>query len=233
MKIAIMQPYFCPYIGYFQLINAVDTFIIADDLQYAKGGWYNRNRIINHGVEFFFTIPLKSDSSSKNINERYLANNSHGEIIKTLRRIKNFYSKAPYFSQHYPLVRKVFLQEQKNLSDYNVYSMKEISKFLKIETQFILSSSLEVDPNKKGVDRVIEICKMRKADTYINPIGGVDLYSKDVFNNNGIDLQFIQSNNIKYDQFKHTFVPSLSIIDIIMFNDIDTIKGLLNEFKLV
>lgn len=232
MKIAIMQPYFCAYIGYYQLINSVDKFIICDNMQYTKRGWFNRNRILMNGIDRVFTIPLKKDKSSLNVNLRYLADNSIKARMHVLRQIQSLYKKAPFFSQNYPLIRRLFIQEIDNLFDFIHFSVVELCSNLDIKTEILLSSSLDIDHELKSQDRVIEMCKFLKTDSYINPIGGKELYDKEIFNKKGIDLKFIKSNNIEYAQFNHEFVPWLSIIDILMFNDIEQIKGYLNEYEL-
>ncbi len=232
MKIAIMQPYFCAYIGYYQLINCVDKFVICDNMQYTRRGWFNRNRILDNGTDRMFTIPLKKDKSFLNVNLRYLADNSIRERIRVLKQIQSLYKKAPFFSQNYPLVRRLFIQEINNLFDYIYFSVVELCSNLDIKTQIIISSSLDIDHKLKSQDRIIEMCKFLKTDLYVNPIGGKELYDKEIFKREGIDLRFIKAKKIKYTQFNDEFVPWLSIIDVLMFNDIEQIKSYLNEYEL-
>ena len=232
MKIAIMQPYFCAYIGYYQLINSVDKFVICDNMQYTRRGWFNRNRILDNGTDRMFTIPLKKDKSFLNVNLRYLADNSIRERIRVLKQIQSLYKKAPFFSQNYPLVRRLFIQEINNLFDYIYFSVVELCSNLDIKTQIIISSSLDIDHKLKSQDRIIEMCKFLKTDIYINPIGGKELYDKKAFKTEGLNLKFIKSKYIEYPQFEHKFIPWLSIIDVLMFNDIEQIKSYLNEYEL-
>lgn len=232
MKIAIMQPYFCAYIGYYQLINSVDKFVICDDMQYTKRGWFNRNRILNNGTDMVFTIPIKKDSNYLNVNLRYLSDNSIKERIRILRQIQSLYKKAPFFSQNYPLVKRVFIQDINNLFDFLHFSVIELCSNFDIKTQIILSSSLDINPKLKSQDRVLETCKILNTDIYINLIGGKELYDKKVFKRKGIELRFIKSKKIEYAQFNHEFVPWLSIIDILMFNEIEQVKSYLNEYEL-
>ncbi len=232
MKIAIMQPYFCAYIGYYQLINSVDKFVICDDMQYTKRGWFNRNRILDNGTDRVFSIPIKKDNNYLNVNLRYLADNSIKERIRILRQIQSLYKKAPFFSQNYTLVRRLFMQEINNLFDFLHFSVVELCSSFDIKTQIILSSSLDIDPKLKSQDRVLETCKILDTDIYINSIGGKELYDKEEFKREGIDLKFIKSKKIEYAQFNHEFVPWLSIIDILMFNDSEQIKSYLNEYEL-
>lgn len=232
MKIAIMQPYFCAYIGYYQLINSVDKFIICDNMQYTRRGWFNRNRILNNGNDRTFTIPLRKDKSFINVNLKYLADNSIKERIRILKQIQYLYKKAPFFSQHYPLVRRLFIQEIDNLFDFIHFSVVELCSNLDIKTEIILCSSLDINHELKAQERIIEMCKFLKTDSYINPIGGKELYDKEIFKKEGIDLRFIKSKNIEYTQFDHEFVPWLSIIDILMFNEIKQVKSYLTEYEL-
>lgn len=232
MKIAIMQPYFCAYIGYYQLINSVDKFVICDNMQYTRRGWFNRNRILMNGTARVFTIPLRKDKSFINVNLKYLADNSIKERIRILKQIQSLYQKASFFSQNYPLVRRLFIQENNNLFDFIHFSVVELCSNLDIKTEIILCSSLDINHELKAQERIIEMCKFLKTDSYINPLGGKELYDKEKFNNKGIDLKFIKSKKIEYAQFDHEFVPWLSIIDLLMFNDIKQIKGYLNEYEL-
>lgn len=233
MKIAIMQPYFCAYIGYYQLINSVDKFVICDNIQFTSKGWINRNRILYNGTYRIFTIPLKKDKSFINVNLRYLSDNSFRARKKILAQIKSYYRKAPFYSQNYPLIEAIFLDKNDNLFDFIYFSVIKLCSILNIKTEIIISSSLDIDHElKPPQDNVIETCKFSNADTYINSIGGKKLYDKESFNKKGIDLKFIKSNNIEYAQFNHEFVSWLSIIDILMFNDIKQIKGYLNEYEL-
>ncbi len=179
-----------------------------------------------------FTIPIKKDNRYLNANLRYLADNSITERMRILKQIQSLYKKAPFFSQYYPLVRRLFIQENNNLFDFIHFSVIELCSIFDIKTQIILSSSLDIDHELKSQDRIIEMCKYLKTDTYVNAIGGKELYDKESFNKEGIDLKYIRTKKIEYDQFDHDFVPWLSIIDILMFNDIEKVKGYLNEYEL-
>lgn len=227
-----MQPYFCAYIGYYQLINSVDKFVICDNMQYTRRGWFNRNRILDNGNDRTFTIPLRKDKSFINVNLKYLADNSIKERIRILKQIQSLYKKAPFFAQNYPLVRRLFIQEIDNLFDFIHFSVVELCSNLGIKTEIILCSSLDINHELKAQERIIEMCKFLKTDSYINPIGGKELYDKEIFKKEGIDLRFIKSKNIEYTQFDHEFVPWLSIIDILMFNEIKQVKSYLTEYEL-
>ncbi len=232
MKIAIMQPYFCAYIGYYQLINSVDKFVVCDNMQYTRRGWFNRNRILDNGNIRLFTIPLKKNNQDTNVDHRFLADNSIKARKKILAQIQNFYRKAPFYSQNYPFIESLFLQKNENLFNFIYDSVIKMCSILNIKTQIILSSSLDINHELKSQDRIVEMCKYLKTDIYINPIGGKELYNKEVFKEEGIELSYIKSKKIEYAQFDHAFVPWLSIIDVLMFNEIEKVKSYLNEYEL-
>jgi hypothetical protein len=229
MKIAIMQPYFCPYIGYFQLMNAVDKFIVYDNIEFTKKGWINRNRILVDGKDSYISLTLKKASDYLFINKRYLSDSWPEERKKMLNKIRESYRKAPHFEKVYELIEKIVLNEENNLFGFIFNSLKMIKEFLGIHTPFIISSSLKMDHSLKAEKKVMEICKAVNSNIYINPIGGIGMYEKENFKKDGIDLFFLKTDDITYSQFGNKFIPSLSIIDVMMFNDIENIKELLNN----
>lgn len=229
MKIAIMQPYIFPYIGYFQLINAVDKFVVYDNIQFTKKGWINRNRILVNGKDEYFTLPLKKDSDYLNVDQRKLADTFSAEKIKLLRRFAESYKKAPEFSSVYPLVELVFNQPEENLFRFIYQSLMAVNNYLDIKTELVVSSTIPVDHGLKSQDKVIAICKALQGTVYINPAGGVELYSKETFRENNIELTFLKSSPVEYTQFKNEFVPWLSIIDVMMFNPKEKIQQYLRS----
>lgn len=230
MKLAIMQPYIFPYIGYFQLINAADTFVVYDNIQFTKKGWINRNRILVNGKDDYITLPLKKDSDYLNVDQRRLSETFAADKIKLLRRVTESYRKAPEFSTVFPLLEKVINSEKDNLFEFIFYSLQIVCDYLDITTNFIKSSDIAIDHQLKAQDKVIAICKALGASQYINPIGGVELYSKEIFSQHQIDLSFIKSNAVEYPQFNNEFVPWLSIIDVMMFNSKERIQQYLQSF---
>ena len=233
MKLAVMQPYLFPYIGYFQLIHASDKIVIYDNIEYTKKGWINRNRILVNGKDKFFTVPVKKDSDYLHIRDRYLADNSVVNIKKILAQISNSYRKAPFFKEVFPVLESIFLSDNKNLFGYVFNTISEICTLLGIKTELIISSELNMDHGLKAEQKVLEINRILNSDTYINPIGGTELYDKENFKNIGVDLLFIKSKPIWYDQSGNEFIKCLSIIDVLMFNDLNKVKSLLNEYELV
>ena len=232
MKVAIMQPYFLPYIGYFQLINAVDVFVIYDDVNFINKGWLNRNNILVNGKEFLFNINLQEASQNKVINQINIEGNSNWKK-KLLKTITLSYKKAPFFVEVFPIMENILGQEEKNLAKFISYSLQKICSFLSIETTIVISSEIEKNNNLKGQNKIIEICKKLQGDKYINAVGGIELYDKDIFSKHGISLNFIKSNLIIYSQFKNEFIPWLSIIDVMMFNSPEQIKEFLSQYDLI
>jgi hypothetical protein len=232
-KLAIMQPYFMPYIGYFQLINSVDEFIIYDNIQYTKKGWFNRNRILVNGKDQIITLSFKKDSDYLHIKERKLADTWKKDKQKILNVINSCYKKAPYFKHVFNLIEQILNNPQTNAFVFIYDSIISINSYLDIKTPIIISSDIDIDHSLKAQEKVLALCKARNANTYINSIGGVDLYNKTIFKQNDIELNFIKSNSIQYKQFNDEFVPWLSIIDIMMFNSKDKIKEYLNGYTLV
>lgn len=229
-----MQPYFLPYIGYWQLLNTVDKFVVYDNVQYIKNGWINRNRILLNSKDFYITIPLKTDSYSIDINERFISNeyfDKHAD--KLIRTIRYAYQKAPYFKDVMPTIEQCLRYKEKNLLTFIFNSIQVISKYLGITTKIIFSSNIEMDHSLKGQERVIEICRKLSATRYINPIGGLELYDSKSFEVNGIELRFIKSKTIQYTQFDNEFMPNLSIMDVMMFNSTDDIKEMLYMYELI
>ncbi len=234
MRVGIMQPYFLPYIGYFQLINSVDKFVLYDNIEFSKKGWFHRNRILVNNVDKMFSLPLKKDSDYLDVRDRYLSEDSKVHVNKILRQIKNTYLKAPFFDAVYPIIEKIFLYQESNLFLYIYHSLTVINSYLEIETPLIISSDIAINHEElKGQAKVLSIVKSLNGNQYINAIGGIDLYDKAVFEKEKIKLNFIKSDEIKYIQFNNEFVPWLSIIDVMMFNSVDEIKTKLGAYSLI
>lgn len=234
MKSAIMQPYFLPYIGYWQLINCVDEFIVYDNIEYTKKGWINRNRYLFNNDDKLFTIPLKKSSDFELIENKFLADDHSKSITKLLRQIESSYKKAPYFEENYELIKSIFLFENNNLFEYIYNSIKLIVEFLEIKTKIIRSSTLASDlPDYKGRDKIIHLLEKINSNSYINSIGGQNLYSKERFAKDGITLNFLEPILQEYKQYNTEFVSGLSIIDHLMFRSKKDIINSLNEYKVI
>lgn len=232
MKLAIMQPYFFPYIGYFQLMNAVDEFVIYNNIKFTKKGWINRNRILVNNQSQYITLPLRKGSDFLPIDQRFLAETWSVERRKLLNRVNESYRKSPYFNEIYSLVESCLNFSDDNLFNFIYHSLLTIKNYLNIKTRFIISSTIPRDNGLKAEKLVIQICKARNTDTYINPIGGIELYNELNFKKEGIDLFFLKSKELSYPQYDNEFVSWLSIIDVMMFNSAENVRKLLQQYVL-
>lgn len=235
MKIAIMQPYIFPYIGYFQLIHAVDKFVFYDDVNFKKKGFINKNTILVDNQAYRFTIPCIGLSQNKRICE--IDVDIYSNSLKKLNETIAFnYRKAPFYEDVMPLLEQFFNQKQiyTSIGDMALQSIKLVANYLNINTNFEVSSKIYQDTQHlTKADRLIAISKKAMAETYINTIGGLELYDKKQFLNKGVILSFIKSSQIKYNQFDNTFVPNLSILDIIMFNSIEETQSMISQYELI
>lgn len=230
--VAIMQPYFFPYIGYFQLIAAADTFVVYDNIKYTKKGWINRNRILQDGKDAIFSLPLKSGSDALDVRERELATDFDPE--KLLDRIHGHYRRAPFFENTFPLISRCLHHEDRNLFGFLLHSLRNICEHLGIATKIEISSGIHIDHQLKSQEKVLALCEALGATRYVNAIGGMTLYAKDDFGSRGIELKFIKSHPFEYQQFNAPFVPWLSIIDVLMFNSTaKTLAYITDNFDLV
>jgi hypothetical protein len=229
-----MQPYIFPYLGYFQLINAVDKFVIYDDVGFIKQGWINRNYIAAEGRALLFTVPLEQASSGKLINETKLDPRSYrlwqNKFLQTLHQN---YKKAPFFDSIFPPLKQIFEAERSKLTDLLVDSLLFVSNYLSLQTQFVTSSVIYNNKDLKGQDRILDICKKEQATEYYNLMGGQDLYSKSDFLKSNVVLNFIRSKQeLEYNQGKiKNFIPRLSIIDVLMYNSKEKVRFYLDNYE--
>lgn len=230
-SLGIMQPYFLPHIGYFQLIESVDKFIIYDDVNFINKGWINRNNILVDCKPFKFSVPVLALSQNKHINQLEIKKDLIW-LKKIKKTIENSYKKAPYFEAGFSLFIDIIDFQEVKLNYFIINSIKRVSDYLNINTEIIESSSIYNNNNLKGQDRIIDICKKENVGIYINSIGGKSIYQKEIFAKNDINLSFLKSDEINYKQFDCNFIPALSILDVIMFNDPKIIKNYLTRFKL-
>ena len=233
MKVGIMQPYFFPYIGYWQLISSVDRFVLYDDVNYINRGWINRNQILINGQSHFINLKLQNASQNKLINSIEILDDYEYNCQKIITSIDINYKKAPYYAEVAELLKDIIDYKEKNLAKYLEHSIRSICGHLAIKTEIIVSSEISKDNMLKGQDKIIEICKKTGCSSYINAIGGQTLYSRQSFINEGLELSFIKSGDITYKQFHNTYVPNLSIIDVMMFNSKETIREMLNQYELI
>ena len=214
MTLGIMQPYFMPYIGYFQLMKAVDRYVVYDDVNYIKRGWVNRNNILVNGEKRMFTITLKKASQNKLFNEIVIGD----DFEKLMKMLRMNYSKAINFDE--------------TMTVFVANSFQEILKYLSIDTELLMSSSIIKDNSLRGKDKIMHICKILGTDVYYNAIGGRNLYDKEEFKKQGIILNFVYPVVQPYPQLHvNDFVSNLSMIDILMNNTKDDVNRLLDVYR--
>lgn len=229
MKLGIMQPYFMPYIGYFQLMKAVDKYVVYDDVNYIKGGWANRNHILINGEKEMFTVTLQKASQNKLFNEIVIGD----DFKKLMKTLQMNYSRAINFDQTMVLMERIISFPNKQLAVFIANSFREILSYLSVETEILMSSEIPKDNSLRGKDKILQICEILGADTYYNAVGGKNLYDQEEFREHGITLNFVDSLPQVYSQL-HTreFVSGLSMVDVLMNNTKDEVNRLLDSFQL-
>jgi len=232
MRLAIMQPYFLPYIGYFQLIAAADLFVVYDNIKYTKKGWINRNRMLFRGQPHWLTLPLVKASQNRLIAEIELQSDTDWKC-KLAQTVMTNYAKAPFFSQVYPIIEKVLNFPKLNLSSFLYHSLCLVTAYLDINTPIVPTSSIYPKANLKGQHRILDICQRVGATSYLNPPGGKELYDLELFKVAGVRLHFLEPSfhgmNLTYGGNEG---PVLSILDLMMLNHPDLIKQNLEFYQL-
>lgn len=226
-----MQPYFFPYLGYFQLINSVDAFVLYDNIEFTKSGWIRRNRILNNNHDRYIIVPIKKTSDYSHVRDIEIA--EEFDYLKMLRVIKGAYHGAPCFKGAYAVLEDILPPKSRNLFEYISSTIKSLCAFLNIETKVHVSSTISIDHSLKAQDKVIALCNALDADEYINPIGGKALYDKHTFAKSGVKLSFLRMSKVFYHQFNDGFMPDLSIVDVMMFNSQEKIIALLDRYELI
>lgn len=232
MKVGIMQPYFFPYLGYWQLINAVDKYVIYDDVNFIKNGWINRNNILLNGKKHLVTLPLEGASPFLLINQIKTTSRTKDKE-KVLKTIVQSYKKAPYFEDVISIIENTVLNDSEFIGNALIYSIKSVIAYLDINTEIIISSELDKDISLSSEDKVIHICKLLNASNYLNAVGGQELYNKSNFEKQNLQLSFLKMNQKSYKQFDNDFVPNLSMIDVLMFNSPASITEMLNDYEVI
>jgi hypothetical protein len=235
VKLAIMQPYLFPYIGYFQLLHAADRFVVYDDVGYIKQGWIHRNRILIGGAATFFVVPIRHASSRTAIRDTAIDHSAQNTTwrARLLKTFDNTYRRAPEFGRVFPLIESVLTAPVSGISDLALTSLRTVADYLEIAASWVISSAAHHDIALTGEARVLAICRAEGAREYLNLPGGEALYSRERFDAQGIALKFIRPRPVEYRQFGWPFVPNLSIIDVLMFNSRDAVRGYLDQYDLV
>ena len=230
MKLAIMQPYFLPYLGYWQLMRAADRFVVYDDVNYIKNGWINRNRLLINGAPAYITVPLHLASPYKKICEVELQQSAWR--AKLLKMVENTYRRAPFFGEVFPVIARVIEHPGHNLADYVTHQLQVLAGFLGMKTELVATSRGYGNGELAGEARVLDICRREGATLYVNLQGGKALYDAAAFRAAGTELRFIAMRALPYRQRSAGFVPHLSIVDALMELGPAGIQDHLDAFEL-
>lgn len=229
-----MQPYFLPYIGYFSLINHVDEFILFDTPQFIRHGWIERNRVSKvNGESLYISLPLVKMPRKTPILKMRLKETENWKR-KILAQLAPYKKKAPHYYAVINLLNSIFELESEDLVEINFFALRKVCDYLDITTPIKIWSKMNVkiEEVKAADEWALEITKALDFQEYINPIGGKSFFHTEKYHNNGIKISFFEQKSVEYRQLSENFIPNLSIIDTLMFNDVDFVKNLLNEFKL-
>lgn len=232
MIVALMQPYFFPYIGYFQLMSAVDCFVFYDDAQYMKGGWVNRNRILYDGAPGWWTHPIVREDYRLPIRQRRYAR-SPARTTALLAKLDGAYRTAPQFAPTVAMATEYLDNDLETVSAFNQAHLEGIARRLGIDCTFVPSSQLDYDRALGAQSRVIDLCRRLGASAYLNAMGGSALYDAGEFARRGLELGFVHPEVTTYPQLDRPHVPFLSIIDVLMFNSVEQASALLGRYDVV
>lgn len=230
MIVASHQPYFLPYLPYWQLIHMADRFLIGDDFAFMKGGWIARNRILVQGSPQYLRMEVQDRSSFRLISETLRA---PLPVDNKLRTLEMAYHKAPFFKDGFSLAEEVICCPERNLAEFLEHSIRTVCAYLGITTPIGHTSDLPGNRLLKREERIYDFCHRLGADRYVNAIGGRAMYHGEEFALQGIRLQFLQSWHTPYPQFGGPFVEKLSILDAIMFNSREQLHEMLDQYTLI
>lgn len=232
LRIAIKQPYFFPWIGFWQELYAVDKYVVYDDVNFINRGWIHRNRILVNGQPKYFNLPMFGASQNKLISQIQV-NNDTKEIHRNCCIIHDAYRKAPYYNIVFPVIEEILNCGRDNVAAFLTESIRIICRYLNIETELLVSSDIPKDCSLKAQDKILDICRVLNADEYIDSMGATGLYQKNAFEERGMKLWFLKTEVVNYQQFDNQFCGSLSIIDVMMFNSVAEIDEMLKKYELV
>lgn len=231
MRMAMMQPYLFPYISYFQLIQSADLFVAGDDVQFIKQGWINRNRILYEGKDRLFSFSLVKGSYRSNINERTYANLFHEETKRFVKLLEHAYKLAPYKNETITMIKQAMDSNEMNVAFKNTEVIKHVCEYIGITTPIVVSSEITKPYPITKEERILFTLKHFGSNCYINPVGGANIYSKEYFRDQGVELLLLQPKPVVYKQLDQPFVPWLSIIDVLMFNPLERVSSFLKEYE--
>lgn len=236
MKVAIMQPYFFPYIGYFSLIKHTDKFILFDPVQYIRHGWIDRNRILKqNGGWLYIQVPLTNKNRDTIIQDLIIDNSKQwkDKILAQLQPYKQ--KKAPNYFKVINLVNELFAKEYKTIVDLNLEILKAVCNYLNIKAEFAVFSemNLQIEQVEAPDEWALNICKaMANVNEYWNPPGGKSFFDRTKYEKAGINLQFQNVLLTPYVQNTVEFEPGLSILDVLMFSSIEEVNMMLDNYEL-
>ena len=236
MRLAIMQPYFFPYVGYFSLLANVDRFVVFDPVQYIRHGWINRNRILNPGMcqPLYITVPLVKHSRDTRIRDIRIASDQ-GWKERIIGQIKHYKKHAPYFNEVLSILEQSFCLATENIVELNMHCLDIVRRFLGIDVDVIRYGEIasQIEPARKPGEWALNIAAAVGATAYVNPIGGKEIFDADQFRSHGIELVFIENHLTRYSQVGPGFVPGLSVLDALMFNGVEATCKLVDDFRIV
>lgn len=231
MRLAVMQPYFFPYLGYFQLLDAADRFVFYDDVNYIKNGWINRNRVRLRDRAVYLTVPTRGGSSFRRIEEVAVSLDSARWRRKLTALVKDCYACAPCFPEVFPLFAAIIEREFSDVGALAKASVRVVAEHLGLDVSLVDSSRVYGNAALKGEQRVIDICRREGAQEYLNAPGGRALYSSVNFERAGLRLRFLRPRLVPYPQQGSGFLPGLSILDVLMNNPAERARELVRGYE--
>jgi hypothetical protein len=235
MKLAIMQPYFFPYLGYFGLIKHSDRFIIFEIVQFMRHGWIERNRILKVGEGWqYIRAPLAKHSQKTAIKEVRINNNELWQN-KILQQLVHYKHRSPYYKEVIGFLENALSFKTDSITELNAHLLAETCKYIGISfcREIFSEMNIAIEKASAADEWAINICKALAADTYINPPGGMDIFDRGKYVRANINLQFLKVNLKPYKQWGGTFEKALSIIDVMMFNKPEEIQAMLDDYQIL
>jgi hypothetical protein len=211
MKVAIHQPQYLPWLGYFDKMDQSDVFVLLDDVQYKKNEWQNRNKIRNSEGWQWITVPVLYDFGQE-IREVKIDTGSNWQE-KHIKSIELNYSKAPHFDEYFKFFEDSLEKEWLSLSDLNTHFIEFFKKSLGIKAELVRSSDLDIKTS--STERLVDICKLLKAEVYLSGAGGEEYLDVAMFKQGGIGLEFQAYEHPRYEQVYEGFEPYMSVADIL------------------
>jgi hypothetical protein len=232
-SLAIMQPYFMPYLGYFSLLKHTNHFILLDEVQFIRHGWIERNRILKQNGDWqYIKVPLIKHSRDTLIKDIKIDNTKDWQN-KLLAQLQHYKKKAPYYNAVIEVLNEIFINEFKDITHLNKYALSTICNYLDINCTINIFSemALKIEPVHEADEWALNICKaLGDIKEYWNPPGGQSIFNKEKYDRQNIKLRFQSIKITEYRQLTNSFEPGLSIIDVMMFNSIDEINNMLDNY---